>query len=55
MEQKYLTAKEAARMLRVTERALQKWRKKKLLVPKTIGGKLLYTIEDIEKALHNAE
>jgi len=53
MEKKYLTAKQAAALLNVHERTLLRWRKRNLLLPKTIGGKLLYDITDIEKALHN--
>ena len=55
MENKYLTAKEVCQMLRVTLRTLHSWRKRKLLVPKTIGGKLFYTMDDIEKALQKPE
>jgi excisionase family DNA binding protein len=55
MEKKYLTAREAAALLNVTDRTLLRWRKRKLLLPKTIGGKLLYDVADIEKALHNPE
>jgi DNA-binding transcriptional MerR regulator len=55
MEKKFLTAKQAAALLHVTDRTLLRWRKRKLLLPKTVGGKLLYDMEDIEKALRSAE
>ena len=51
MEKKYLTSKQAAALLNVTMRTLYNWRKKQLLVPKAIGGKLLYPADTIEKAL----
>ncbi len=51
MTKQFLTAKEAAALLNVTDRTLLRWRKRKLLMPKTIGGKLLYSMETIEKAL----
>ena len=55
MQKQFLTAKEAAELLNVKERTLHLWRKKKLLVPKTIGGKLLYPIETINQALRNSD
>ena len=53
MQKKFLTVKETTALLNITYRTLYRWRKRKLLLPKTIGGKLLYDIADIEKALHN--
>jgi len=50
MDKQYLTSKQAAALLKVTTRTLCRWKKANLLVPKKIGGKLLYTAADIEKA-----
>ena len=55
MTQKYITSKQPAALLNVTTRTLYDWRKRKLLVPKTVGGKLMYTPEDIENAIRKPE
>jgi excisionase family DNA binding protein len=49
--EKYLTAKEAADKLRVSERTLIRWEKSGVLTPKRIGerGKKLYKASDLDK------
>jgi excisionase family DNA binding protein len=47
--EKYLTAKEAADKLRVSERTLIRWEKSGALKPKRIGGVKRYKASELDK------
>ena len=47
----YLTRREAADLLRVKPYTLCDWKRRGVLVPLKIGGRLLYRLADIEAAL----
>ena len=46
--EEYLTTTEAARMLKVNKATLHNWRKNNILMPITIGRRVLYRLSDIE-------
>lgn len=46
---KYLTAKQVAEKLQVSERTLQRWAAKGVLQPKRIGGVKRYKSSDLDK------
>jgi hypothetical protein len=50
---RYLTRKQVAEMLHITLMTLNEWRKKGILKPKYIGGRALYSSQQIEKILEN--
>lgn len=47
----YLTQKEAAEKLNVSEHTLWRWKKTKYLVPSKVGNSVYYKLSDIEKLL----
>ena len=47
----YLTQKEAAKRLNVSENTLWRWKKTKYLVPSKVGNSVYYKSSDIEKLL----
>ena len=47
----YLTQKEAAEKLNVSENTLWRWKKAKYLVPSKVGNAVYYKLSDIEKLL----
>ena len=47
----YLTQKEAAEKLNVSENTLWRWKKTKYLVPSKVGNSVYYKLSDIEKLL----
>ena len=49
MTEKYLTAKQVAQQLQVSERTLRRWEQSGQLKPKRIGGVKRFKDSDIEK------
>lgn len=49
--ERYLTQKEAAVKLNVSENTLWRWKKTKYLVPSKVGNAVYYKLSDIEKLL----
>ena len=49
-QDQFLTRKEVCQMLNVTTVTLDNWRKKEILIPLKIGKRVLYKMEDVEKA-----
>lgn len=49
MTEKYLTAKQVAEQLQVSERTIRRWGQTGQLKPKRIGGIKRYKASDIEK------
>lgn len=49
MTEKYLTAKQVAQQLQVSERTLRRWEKTGQLKPKRIGGVKRFKASDLEK------
>ena len=47
----YLSAQETADLLKVDKSTLWNWRKRKILIPKGIGNRVLYLRKDIENAI----
>lgn len=47
----YLTQKEVAEKLNVSENTLWRWKKTKYLVPSKVGNSVYYKLSDIEKLL----
>lgn len=52
-EIKYLTRKETAEMIRVSTVTLNKYKRYKLLLPKKIGGRVIYLEEDVIAAIND--
>lgn len=49
MTKKYLTAKQVAQQLQVSEKTLRRWEKTGQLKPKRIGGIKRFKASDLEK------
>lgn len=49
--ERYLTQKEVAIRLKVSENTLWRWKKTKYLVPSKVGNAVYYKLSDIEKLL----
>ena len=47
----YLTIKQVCVLLTTNRQTLKNWRDKEILIPRGIGGKVLYKLSDIEEAL----
>lgn len=54
-QEKYLSRSETAELLHVTEVTLNNWEKKNILIPKRIGGRVLYKETDVLSRLDYAE
>ena len=52
--EKYLSRSETAELLHVTEVTLNNWEKKNILIPKRIGGRVLYKETDVLSRLDDA-
>jgi len=50
MEQ-YLTIREVEKIMKVSRSTLHRWRKKRKLKAKKIGGSIRYKLSDIQKAM----
>lgn len=50
-EERYLTTRETAKKLGVSENTLWRWGRSKYLAPVKVGGTLYYKMSDIEKLL----
>ena len=53
-DEKYLSRSETAELLHVTEVTLNNWEKKNILIPKRIGGRVLYKETDVLSRLDAA-
>ena len=53
-DEKYLSRSETAELLHVTEVTLNNWEKKNILIPKRIGGRVLYKETDVLSRLDDA-
>jgi len=51
MPESYLTQKEVAEKLNVSENTLWRWKKIKYLVPSKVGNSVYYKLSDIERLL----
>ena len=52
--EKYLSRSETTKLLHVTEVTLHNWEKKNILIPKRIGGRVLYKETDVLSRLDAA-
>ena len=53
-QEKFLSRSETAELLHVTEVTLNNWEKKNILIPKRIGGRVLYKETDVLSRLDDA-
>lgn len=54
-ESNFLTRKEVSEMLKISLTTLCNWQKSNTLIPHKIGKRVLYKLEDVEKALQKQE
>ncbi|WP_185249415.1 MULTISPECIES: helix-turn-helix domain-containing protein [Chryseobacterium] len=47
----FLTRKETSKLLKVSLVSLSNWQKSGILVPRKVGKRVLYSVEDVERAL----
>lgn len=50
---KLFSTVETAKLLKISTRTLGRYRKAGFITPKTIGGKYLYTVEEINKFIES--
>ena len=53
-QEKFLSRSETSELLHVTEVTLNNWEKKNILIPKRIGGRVLYKETDVLSRLDDA-
>jgi len=53
-EDRYLTTKELQSKLSVSRQTIHNWKKQGLINGYTIGGKILFSLKEIEEAIRNS-
>ena len=48
---KYVPLKEALKILNIQRKTADNWHKKRILIKKYVGGKVFYSLRDIEKVM----